>query len=97
MHFNVGDLVWVILTKDRFPLCEYNKLASRKIGPLEILEKINPNAYRLHLHSHIRAGDVFNVKHLVHFHGDNVSEDEALDDSRSNRFKERKNDEDEVV
>jgi len=75
MEFNVGDFVWVILTKDRFPVGEYNKLAARKVGPVEILEKINPNAYRLKLPSHIRTSDVFNVKYLVPFHGSNSDDD----------------------
>lgn len=62
-----GDFVRAVLTKDRFPVGEYNKLVARKIGPLEIIEKINPNAYRLKLPSHIKTPDVFNVKHLVPF------------------------------
>ena len=36
VEFEIGDFVWEILTKDRFPVGEYNKLATRKIGPLEI-------------------------------------------------------------
>ena len=32
---------------------EYNKLSAKKIGPLEVLEKINPNAYRVKLPSHL--------------------------------------------
>ncbi|KAL2492166.1 Nucleotidyltransferase family protein [Abeliophyllum distichum] len=44
VEFEVGDFVWAVLTKDRFPAHEYNKLSSRKIGPLEIVEKINLNA-----------------------------------------------------
>lgn len=51
----MGHFVWAVLSKDSFPLHEYNKLASRKIDPVEIVEKINPNAYRLHLSSHIRT------------------------------------------
>ena len=43
-EFEIGDFVWTILTKDCFPVGEYNNLAARKIGPLEILEKINSNA-----------------------------------------------------
>lgn len=35
VEYDVGDFVWAILTKDKFPAHEYNKLASRKIGPLE--------------------------------------------------------------
>ncbi|XP_057808911.1 uncharacterized protein LOC131023389 [Salvia miltiorrhiza] len=73
------------------------ELASRKIGPLEIVEKINPNAYRLRLPSHIRTSDVFNVKHLIPFHGDNISGDEVQADSRTNRFNGGENDGDEVA
>ncbi|KAH7547669.1 hypothetical protein JRO89_XS14G0000300 [Xanthoceras sorbifolium] len=65
VEFEVGNFVWAVLTNDRFPGGEYNKLAARKIGTLEVLEKINPNAYRLKLPNHIRIADVFNVKHLM--------------------------------
>lgn len=65
LEFEVGDLVLAVLTKDRFPAHEDNKLSARKIGPVEVLEKINPNTYRLKLPSHIHTFDVFNVKHLV--------------------------------
>ncbi|XP_022849915.1 uncharacterized protein LOC111372007 [Olea europaea var. sylvestris] len=78
VEFEVGDFVWAVLTKDRVPAHEYNKLTAKKIGPLEVIEKINPNAYRLKLPSHIRTSDVFNIKHLVPFHGDNFGDnDEA--------------------
>jgi hypothetical protein len=63
--FKVGDLVLVVLTRDRFPVSEYNKLRERKIGPYEILQKINYNAYQLYLPSHLKISDVFNVKHLT--------------------------------
>ncbi|GKF97714.1 hypothetical protein Tco_0293535 [Tanacetum coccineum] len=53
------------------------------IGPLEIVEKINYNAYRLKLPSHIRCSDVFNVKHLLPYHGDS-SEDDLVMNSRAN-------------
>ena len=62
--------MWAVLTKDRFPVGEYNKLSAKKIGPVEIVEKINFNAYLLKLPSHIRTADLFNVKHLVPFTGD---------------------------
>ncbi|CAL9031836.1 unnamed protein product [Prunus brigantina] len=51
-EFEVGDFVWAILTKYRFPVGEY-KLAARKISPVEIVAKINLNAYRLKLPSHL--------------------------------------------
>lgn len=73
--------VWAILTVDRFPPREYKKLKARKIGPLEILEKINANAYRLYLPPNVRCSDVFNVKHLVPF----VPHDDP-EDSRMNLF-----------
>lgn len=81
VQFKVGDLVWAILTKDRFPPREYNKLKSRKIGPVEVVEKINANAYRLKLPPHVRSSDVFNVKHLCPY----VSQDE-VEDSGTNLF-----------
>ncbi|KAK9142537.1 hypothetical protein Syun_011937 [Stephania yunnanensis] len=65
VEFEVGDFVWAVLTKDQFSAGDYNKLSVRKTGPVEVLEKINPNAYKLKLPSHIRTADVFNVKHLV--------------------------------
>jgi hypothetical protein len=54
--FDVGDFVWAVLTRDRFPIDEYNKLKERKI---------NDNAYRLRLPSHLKTSYVFNVKHLT--------------------------------
>lgn len=73
--FAPGDLVWVYLTKERLPLRDYNKLKSKKIGPVEVVESINPNAYRVKLPDGMRTSDVFNVKHLSHFHGDNNQPD----------------------
>jgi hypothetical protein len=75
LEFEEGDFVWVVLTKDRFPLGKYNKLAARKIGPIEIVKKINANAYQLKLPSHIKTSDVFNIKHLVPFIDDSSEED----------------------
>lgn len=73
--FVPGDLVWVYLTKERLPLREYNKLKSKKIGPVEVPQRINPNAYRVKLPDHLKTSDVFNVKHLSRFHGDNPPPD----------------------
>lgn len=62
--FEPGDLVLVYLTKECLPLRDYNKLRSKKIGPVEVVERINPNVYRVKLPSHRRTSDVFNIKHL---------------------------------
>ena len=76
VEFEVGDFVWAVLTKERFSAGDYNKLEAKKIGPVEIVEKINPNAYRLKLPSHIRAIDVFNVKHLIPFRDEPMDKDD---------------------
>ncbi|KAH9802123.1 Endonuclease [Citrus sinensis] len=82
LDFQVGDLVWAVLTKDRFSVGEYNKPFARKIGPLEIIEKINPNAYKLKLPSDIHTADVFNIKHLIPYKGDH-DEDVVADNLNS--------------
>ncbi|KAG2332572.1 hypothetical protein Bca52824_003752 [Brassica carinata] len=65
--FEVGDLVWAVLTRDRMPAHSYNKLKAKKIGPLEVLERINDNAYRLRLPADITTSDVFNIKYLSRY------------------------------
>ncbi|KAL0747395.1 hypothetical protein Bca101_029397 [Brassica carinata] len=52
------------------PAHAYNKLKSKKIGPLEVLERINDNAYRLKLPADMNTSDVFNVKYLSRFFSD---------------------------
>ncbi|KAE8700504.1 putative CCCH-type zinc finger family protein [Hibiscus syriacus] len=81
--FDVGDFVWAVLTRDRFPVGEYNKLKDRKIGPCEVVQKINDNAYRLRLPSHLKTSDVFNVKHLSHCF---VDSDDTTLNSRTSYF-----------
>ena len=53
VEFEVCDYIWAVLTKDHFPVGDYNKFSAKKIGHVEIVEKSNPNAYRLKLPSHI--------------------------------------------
>lgn len=82
--FEPGDFVWAVLTKDRYPSHLYNKLKARKVSPVEVLERINPNAYRLKLPSHLNTFDVFNIKHLVPFTSDDEVSSEDHSDSRAN-------------
>ena len=82
LEFQVGDLVWAVLAKDKFSVGEYNKLSTRKIGPLEIIEKINHKAYKLKRPSDICIADVFNVKHLIPYRGDH-DEDVVADNPNS--------------
>ena len=93
-EFEEGDFVWAILTKGRFFVREYNKLAACKVGPVEIVEKINLNAYRLKLPCHIKMSDVFNVKHLVSFTGDSSNEDA---NSRANFLQPGEDDVDQIA
>ncbi|PKI52839.1 hypothetical protein CRG98_026787 [Punica granatum] len=45
VKFKVDDFVWAVLTNDRFSANDYHKIAARKIGHVEVVKKINPNAY----------------------------------------------------
>ena len=79
LEFDVGDFVWAILIKDYFVVGDYNKLSAKKIGHVEIVEKINPNAYRLKLPSHLCTTDAFNVMHLIPNYGDSSDDDSIAD------------------
>ena len=85
MEFEVGDYVWAVLTKDHFSVGDYNNLSAKKISHAEIVEKINPNAYRLKLSSNIRTTDVFNVKHLIPYVGHSSLGDDDATNSRAKR------------
>lgn len=97
VEFEVGDFVWAILTKDHFLAHEYSKLAAKKIGLVEIVKKINPNAYRLQLPSHVHTFDVFNVNHLVPLISDSSSDDDVASDSGSNLPYPGENDADQIA
>ena len=84
VDFREGDLVYAVLTKDRFPVGAYNKLKARKIGPVEIVKRINDNAYKLKLPEDVYSSDVFNVKHLIPYHEDEQFPEEELLNSRTN-------------
>jgi len=49
LNFMEGDLVWVILTKERCPHGSCSKLWARKVSPCKVLIKINDNAYTIQL------------------------------------------------
>ena len=63
---------------------DYNKLSAKQIGPVEVIKKINLNAYRLKLPSHIRITNIFNVKHLIPYVGDSSSREDDMRHSRAN-------------
>ena len=49
MIFNIGDLVWLHLRKNRFPNERKSKLLPRADGPFKVLARYNDNAYKIDL------------------------------------------------
>nr|XP_023887116.1 uncharacterized protein LOC111999228 [Quercus suber] len=80
-----SDWVWVHMRKERFPGRRRSKLHPRGDGPFQVLERINNNAYKLDLPGEYNISATFNVSDLSPF--------DVGDDSRTNPFEERGNDE----
>ena len=79
MVFNIGDLVWLHLHKDRFPKERKSKRLTRADGPFKVLACYNDNAYKIDLpRDKYNVSNIFNVKDLAPYH-----RDEAFD-PRSN-------------
>ncbi|KAJ0586308.1 putative nucleotidyltransferase, Ribonuclease H [Helianthus annuus] len=87
--FKEGDLVWVHLRKERFPVGRAGKLKPRADGPFRVLKRINDNAYKVDLPGHYKVSATFNVADLSPY----VSED-ADEDSRASPFLEGEDDTD---
>jgi hypothetical protein len=83
--FEPGDWVWLHSRNDRFPEKRHSKLLPQGDGPFQIVERINDNAYKLDLLGEYNISATFNVSDLSLF--------DVGDDSRSNPFEERGNDE----
>jgi hypothetical protein len=49
MTFQLGDMVWVHLCKERFPEKHKSKFMPIGDGPFKVLAKINDNAYKIDL------------------------------------------------
>ena len=65
MVFNIGDLVWLHLRKDRFPHERKSKLRPRTDGPFKVLERYNNNAYKIDIpRDKYSMSDIFNIKDL---------------------------------
>ena len=73
------------MRKERFPARRGSKLHPRGDGPFQVLERINDNAYKLDLLSEYNISATFNVSDLSPF--------DVGEDSRTNPFEERGNDE----
>ena len=71
MIFNIEDLVWLHLRKERFPNERKSKLLPRADGPFKVLARYNNNTYKIDLpHDKYNMSDIFHVKDLSPYHGD---------------------------
>ena len=80
VHFEPGDLVWIHLRKERFPSKRRSKLLPRSDGPFKILERVNPNAYKVDLPGEYGVSATFNVADLRPY----FDEEEELPSLRTN-------------
>src|SRR3954465_10814787 len=68
--FEEGDLVWVHLSKERFPQERNSKIKPRGDGPFKVLKRINNNAYIIDIpESKYLVSKAFNVADLSPYHG----------------------------
>jgi hypothetical protein len=84
LDFEPCHLVWLHLTKERFPDLRKSKLMPRADGPFKVLEKINDNAYKLDLPVDFGVSPTFNITDLNPYLGE---EDEL--ESRTTQMQER--------
>jgi hypothetical protein len=61
--------VWVFLKKERRN-DSYNKFKKKKIGPRQVLKKINDNAYEIELPPNIKTHLTSNSQDLSAYHGE---------------------------
>jgi hypothetical protein len=76
----------VHMRNERFPAYRKSKLQPRGDGPFQIFKRINDNAYKVDLPCEYSVSVTFNVSNFTLF--------DVGDDSRSNHFEERGDDED---
>ena len=72
VEFEVSDLVWVHLRKDRFPPGKFGKLKPRVDDPFKIIEKIIENANKLQLLDEYEISLMFYIKDLRAHHGEDL-------------------------
>lgn len=69
VQFQVGDMVWTNLKRERLPKGIHTKLMMRRVGLCQILKKFGNNAYEIQLPSDISISPIFNVANLTPFEG----------------------------
>jgi len=78
-----GDWVWMHIRKKRFLAHRRSKLQPRRDGPFKILDE-SMTVYKVDISCEYGVGVIFNVSNHSIF--------DVGDDSRSNSFKEERND-----
>ena len=68
--FKEGDLVWIHLTKERFPSKRSSKLNPRADGPFKVLQRVGGNAYKIDLPGDYNVSTTFNVSDLSPYYED---------------------------
>jgi ribosomal protein L21E len=81
VRFELGDLVWIHISKGRFPSKHKSKLMPRADGPFRIIEKVNDNAYKVDFLGDYNVSTTFNVKDLTPY-----LDDDDDSDLRTNHF-----------
>jgi len=81
VRFEHGDLVWIHISKGRFPSKRKSKLMPRADGPFQIIEKVNDNAYKVDFPGDYNVSATFNVKDLTLY----LDDDDDCD-LRTNHF-----------
>jgi translation initiation factor IF-1 len=81
VRFEPGDLVWIHISKGRFPSKRKSKLMPRADGPFRIIEKVNDNMYKVDLPGDYNVSSTFNVKDLTPY----LDDDDDFD-LRTNHF-----------
>ena len=72
VKFKVGDRVWLD-AKDLNLRIPSKKLASRRVGPYEVLEQLGPVTYKLKLPKHVKIHPVFHASKLTKYNEDQVA------------------------
>lgn len=75
VRFELGDLVWIHISKGRFPSKRKSKLMPRADGPFWIIEKVNDNTYKVDLPGDYNVSATFNIKDLTPYLDDDDDSD----------------------
>ncbi|XP_021638700.2 uncharacterized protein LOC110634102 [Hevea brasiliensis] len=91
VRFELGDLVWLHLRKERFPNQRKSKLLPGADGPFHVVARINDNVHKVDLLGEYNVSSTFNVRDLSPYLEDDFEDGEELD-LRANSNQHRRDD-----